>query len=382
MTRPRRGTADRGRRIAGRVVAVALGMLVAVAAPAYAYWTATSTGQYARSQASTLPTPVLTAGSVTATSVALSWTQPFAPTGYTLAQSAGTLAGCSASPMTPSLGCTATALTPNTTYTWTLTAERGSWVVLATVSATTSAQVPTTTTLGSLSPTSEAVGTTFSATATVTAGSGHGAPAGSVVFSLFPTSTCTGPAAFTSSAQALATGTATGSLTPVVGTYYWQATYTPSDTATLPSTSGCSSAVTVTPTSTISLDYTNILPADWQGAHPTAVTLGLAVDNRGGTLPQTLTSFTATMTLPDSRASGAAPTSLSGSGWSYSGAAHVGSAWVYTFTWTGTLPHWASTPDLTTTVPFSKTGAGPVPVSVSVWSSYSNTITTTRTIYL
>ena len=235
----------------GRVSLVAglvLGILLAVA-PAQGFWTATSTGSDARAQAATLTAPTLTAGSATATTVPLSWNQPFTPTSYALGQTAGTLAGCSSAPATTVTGCTATGLTPNTSYTWTLTAKLQAWTTQATVSATTPKQ-GTTTTLSNLTPTTGSAGATFRATATVAGSAGFGTPAGSVVFSLYTSSSCTGSPSFSTSAQTLSGGTASGSLQPTAGTYFWQATYTPSDSVNLAGTSPCSSAITVNPVGT------------------------------------------------------------------------------------------------------------------------------------
>ena len=84
--------------------------------------------------------PVATAGSLgeptsfqaavaSSTSVNLSWVAPSNPaeTSYTLIQSPGTLAGCSATPSAGTIACTATGLTAGTPYTWTLTAVDDSW---------------------------------------------------------------------------------------------------------------------------------------------------------------------------------------------------------------------------------------------------------------
>jgi hypothetical protein len=67
-----------------------------------------------------------TATAASTTTVNLSWTAPPALTGYTLSQSAGTLAGCSATPSGTS--CTATGLTSHTAYTWTLRAAYNNWL--------------------------------------------------------------------------------------------------------------------------------------------------------------------------------------------------------------------------------------------------------------
>lgn len=247
--RPRRASGGRRARAVGLVLAV---LLVAVAGPAYAYWTATSTGN-AQAQAAVLPSPVLTAGSVTPTSAALSWTQPFAPTGYTLGQSPGPLAGCPAAPAPGATACSATSLTPNTSYTWTLVTSLAGWVSPATVSATTPRQ-PTTTTLGAVTPTTATAGAAFSATATV---AGWGTPAGTAVLSLYPNATCTGAAGY-SSTVTLAQGAATATLYPAAGTYSWQAAYSPADGYNAPSTSACGPSITVT---TAGLTYAGATPA-------------------------------------------------------------------------------------------------------------------------
>jgi hypothetical protein len=153
--------------------------------------------------------------------------------------------GCPASPGTGASGCTATSLIPNTTYTWTLSAFYYNWVSPPVVSATTGKQA-TTTTLSNLTPTTGDAGTSFNATATVAGNAGYGTPAGTAVFSLFTSATCGGSASYTSAALPLSAGSATASLQPAVGTYYWRATYTPTDTYNLTSTSACSAAITVT----------------------------------------------------------------------------------------------------------------------------------------
>jgi len=221
-------------------------LLFSLAGPAYSYWTATSSGPYGLAKAATLTPPVLTAGTATTTTVPLSWTQPFTPTAYTLAQSPGTLAGCNTAPGTGSSGCTATGLIPNTSYTWTLTAFRNNWVQTATATTTTPKQA-TSTALTNLTPSTGGSGTIFNATATVTGSSSYGTPAGTVTFSMFTSATCTGTATYNTAALTLNAGTIAGSLQPVAGTYYWRATYTPTDAYNLTSTSSCSSAITVTP---------------------------------------------------------------------------------------------------------------------------------------
>ena len=192
-------------------------------------------------------TPGLTVGSVTATSAALAWTQPFAPTAYALSQAPGTVTGCPPAPGIASSGCTATSLSPNTTYTWTLAAS------LPLVGEPLhghgdhqQAGNSRPATLSALTPTTATAGTGFSATATVTGNAGYGTPAGTATLSLYAGSTCAGAPAYTSAAQTLTGGATTTTLHPALGTYSWRATYTPTDTVNLTSTSACSAPVTVT----------------------------------------------------------------------------------------------------------------------------------------
>jgi Fibronectin type III domain len=78
--------------------------------------------------AATISSPTgFTATVTSSTAVSLSWTAPPALTGFTLSQSPGTLAGCSATPSASTTSCTATGLSPGTAYTWTLTALYNNW---------------------------------------------------------------------------------------------------------------------------------------------------------------------------------------------------------------------------------------------------------------
>ncbi|UIK89387.1 fibronectin type III domain-containing protein [Arthrobacter polaris] len=171
-TRP---TPDRRRFRRAVVVAAVLGAILGITAPAHSYWTAISTGPGVRADAATLQAPGLTATSMTATSATLAWTQPFQPTGYDLAQSPGGLTGCATNPATNATGCTATGLAPNTTYTFSLSAAMYNWRSPATVTAATPKQ-STTTTIISTTLQSAPAGTSFTATANVSASSGYGSP--------------------------------------------------------------------------------------------------------------------------------------------------------------------------------------------------------------
>jgi hypothetical protein len=110
--------------------AAVLGLAIVVSAPAgaLALFFAAPSAQTAGVTAATIS--AATGFQTTAsgsTTVNLSWTAPPALTGYTLAQSPGTLAGCSATPSASTTSCTATGLSPSTTYTWTLTADYNNW---------------------------------------------------------------------------------------------------------------------------------------------------------------------------------------------------------------------------------------------------------------
>ncbi len=80
----------------------------------------------------------------------------------------------------------------------------------------------------------------------MTGNSGYGTPAGTVTFGLYTSSTCSGSATYTSSADTLVSGSVTGSVTPTAqGTFYWGASYSPTDTYNLASSTCSSTPVTV-----------------------------------------------------------------------------------------------------------------------------------------
>lgn len=101
---------------------------LAVPGIAFAVFSAAPAGQSAGVTAATISPPsTFTATATGASTASLSWSGPATKTGYTLTQSPGTLAGCSASPSASSTSCTATGLSPATSYTWTLTADYNNW---------------------------------------------------------------------------------------------------------------------------------------------------------------------------------------------------------------------------------------------------------------
>jgi hypothetical protein len=142
VLRPR-GTA----RLFGRtfLASLALGLVIAVSAPvpAFALFSATPAAPTAAVTAAVIAAPAgFTATAASRTTVTLSWTAPATLTGYTLSQSPGTLAGCSATPSATTTSCTATGLSAGTAYTWTLAAVYNNWTSsLVRASATTPAAV-------------------------------------------------------------------------------------------------------------------------------------------------------------------------------------------------------------------------------------------------
>lgn len=203
------------------------------------------------------------------------------------------------------------------------------------------------------------------------------------MFSLYTSSSCSGGASYATSAQTLSGGAVTGSLQPAAGTYYWRAVYTPTDAYNLTSTSACSSAITVTtPTSTIGLNYYNVNGDVYSGSRPTAVTGGLSVINSGGSVLRTLTSLTVTASFPDTRVSGTVPSAVTGTGWAYASRSHVGSEWVYTFTWTGSLVPYASTDNLVFTIALSDNSVGSFSTTATASNPFTNTPSVTATPFI
>ncbi len=104
---------------------------------ASAFFAATPAASTASTTAATISPPTgFTATASGATSASLSWTAPPTLTGFTLKQSPGTLAGCSATPTSATTSCTATGLLPATTYTWTLTAVYSNWASTSVLAST------------------------------------------------------------------------------------------------------------------------------------------------------------------------------------------------------------------------------------------------------
>lgn len=119
----------------------------------------------------------------------------------------------------------------------------------------------------------------------------------------------------------------------------------------------------------LSFDTLNLYGAGYNRAgKPTLLESRVQVQNRYVAAGPTLTALTLTMTYPDTVVSGGAPNIVSGPGWSFTGATHVGATWVYRYAWTGSVPSSGSTPELQVQVPLSAT-APPGTVVVSAQAS-------------
>jgi len=112
-----------------------------------------------------------TATATGSTTAALAWTAPATLTGYTLTQSPGTLAGCSATPTAATTSCTATGLSPGVSYSWTLTDVDHNWTSpAATASATTTPSTVSATLRGSATDSTSGTSTSTVSEVTTTNG--------------------------------------------------------------------------------------------------------------------------------------------------------------------------------------------------------------------
>jgi hypothetical protein len=153
------------------------------AGTAFAVWNA-STNVNVTGTGATLATPTnFGATSNAATTANLSWTAPTNATSYTLSQSPGTLAGCSATPGLSPTSCTATSLTPGTSYTWTLKAVFHNWVSAAVTTSLTPTKATPTIAVTHF-PTSPTLGQSVTFTATVTGPTNWPTPTGTVTWDL------------------------------------------------------------------------------------------------------------------------------------------------------------------------------------------------------
>ncbi len=126
----------------------------------------------------------------------------------------------------------------------------------------------------------------------------------------------------------------------------------------------------------LQFDTLNLFGADYVGGNPTTLESQIEVQNVFAATSPTLTTVTVAVTYPDTRVSGAAPTSVTGAGWSFSSAAHVGSTWVYTFVYGGSVPPGASTSTVDYHVPLTSAAAGTIVITGSAFASGGSTVGT------
>ncbi len=154
-------------------VSLILGLAIVLSVPgeAIALFSATPAAPTAAVTAATIAAPTgFTATAASTTTVTLSWTAPAKLTSYTLSQSPGTLAGCSATPSATTTTCTATGLSAATAYTWTLTTVYNSWLSSPVTASATTYAVVNATLLGDA--TDSTASTTTSSVPSVTTTSG------------------------------------------------------------------------------------------------------------------------------------------------------------------------------------------------------------------
>lgn len=253
----------RGPRVTKRraLVPVAALVLALIGTAAWAFWSTTGAGVGAATTG-TLNAPTATTVSSTAGSgsVSVSWTAPsggVAPTGYRVSRvpsSGPVVAACgTSSTLVTSTACTDSAV-PDGTYTYVVTAVRGSWSTSgANSGAVTVTNTVATTTAVASSASPSVVGQTVTYTATVTQASGATKPPGTVTFEDgASTITCAG------GNQTLSNGTATCSLAYTgTGSHSITAVYAGSGVFTGSTSSALAQTVTAAGTTTGLVSATN-----------------------------------------------------------------------------------------------------------------------------
>lgn len=131
-----------------------------------------------------------------------------------------------------------------------------------------------------------------------------------------------------------------------------------------------------TNTPILHFDTLNLFGADYVAGDPTTLESQVQVQNVFAATSPTLTTVTVVVTYPDTRVSGAAPTSVTGSGWSFSSASHVGATWLYTFVYGGSVAPGASTSTLDYHVPLTSAAAGIILITGSAFASGGSTVGT------
>jgi hypothetical protein len=92
---------------------------------------------------------------------------------------------------------------------------------------------------------------------------------------------------------------------------------------------------------------------DDKSGNPTKIETKVQVQNKQQPNGPTVTSLTVTVSFPDTRTNGGAPTIVSGPGWTYATTEHTGGNYAYTFLYVGSIPLSQSTPELDFRVPLT-----------------------------
>lgn len=122
-------------------------------------------------------------------------------------------------------------------------------------------------------------------------------------------------------------------------------------------------------------DVLNLFAADYSGGDPTTLESQAEIQNVYAATSPVVTTLTLSVVYPDSRVSGAAPTSVSGAGWSFSSAEHVGATWVYTFVFGGSVPPGSSTSTIDYRVPMTSTAPGVILITGTAFAAGGSAVT-------
>ncbi len=115
---------------------------------------------------------------------------------------------------------------------------------------------------------------------------------------------------------------------------------------------------------TLKFDTFNVFGADYNNkGKPTTAQSQVQVQNVYAAGGPTLATLTVLVTYPGSRVNGAAPQSVTGSGWTFGSATQSGTDWVYSFVWTGSLVTSHSTSTLSYKVPLKNNSSGNIALS-------------------
>ncbi len=136
-------------------------------------------------------------------------------------------------------------------------------------------------------------------------------------------------------------------------------------------------AISTNTPAVLHFDTFNLFGADYVNGDPTTLESQVEVQNVYAATSPTLTTVTLTVSYPGTRVSGAAPTSVTGAGWSFSGASHVGATWLYTFVFGGSVAPGASTTTVDFHVPLTSAAAGTIVITGSAFAGGGSAVTTT-----